>query len=271
MLNIIKTEWLKIRKYQAFWWMLIITSLAYPGIIYLFYSGYKNLIERSDTAGKLAKFYIGNPFTFPEVWHTVAWASSLFVFIPAVLVIMFITNEYTFKTHRQNVIDGWSRQQFLTAKFTDVMIISLFITLLYMAVVLTIGYLNKGESEASPFDQIKYAALFALQTFSQLSIAFLFGFMIRKAFISLGLFLFYFLVLENILELLAQYKANDIGRFLPIEISDRMIPKPAFMGKLDQDAYTSAMNNINTHVVYTIILTAAIWLLCFRINKTRDL
>ncbi len=271
MLNIIKTEWLKIRKYNAFWWLTIVTALAYPGVNYIFYNIYQNLVGRADTAGKLAKMYIGNPFTFPEVWHTVAFASSLFVFIPAVLVIMFITNEYTFKTHRQNVIDGWSRQQFMTAKLTDVMITSLIITLMYMAVSIAIGFMNKGDGTASPFDQIQYAGLFALQTFSQLSIAFLIGFLIRKAFISLGLFLFYFLVLENILERLAHFKAKDIGRFLPLEMSDRIIPMPAFMGKLDQDAYTNAVNNINTHVIYTIILTTVIWLICFRINKTRDL
>lgn len=271
MLNIIKTEWLKIRKYQAFWWLMIITALTYPGINYIFYNVYKNLIDRTDTAGKLAKFYIGNPFSFPEVWHSVAYFSSWFVFLPAVLVIMFITNEYTFKTHRQNVIDGWSRQQFMTGKLADVLITSFIITLLYVAVALIAGYMNNQDVTASPFEMTKYIALFALQTFSQLSIAFLIGFLVRKAFISLGIFIFYFLILEPILVGLAKLKAHDIGRFLPLEISDRIVPVPAFIGKLDQDAYKAALEHIDQYVVYTIILTAAIWLLCFRVNKTRDL
>ena len=42
---------------------------------------------------------------------------------------MFISNEYTFKTHRQNIIDGWSRKQFITSKLMDVLIISLIVTL----------------------------------------------------------------------------------------------------------------------------------------------
>ena len=32
MKTLIYTEWLKMRKYNAFWWIMGITALAYPGI-----------------------------------------------------------------------------------------------------------------------------------------------------------------------------------------------------------------------------------------------
>src|SRR5215217_6317706 len=118
MTNLLKTEWLKIRKYRAFWWMTGIIALSYPGINYLFFSIYKGLIEKGNTASHIL-LSLGNPFAFPEAWHTVSYLSSFFVFIPSVVVIMFITNEYTYKTHRQNIIDGWSRKQFMTAKLID--------------------------------------------------------------------------------------------------------------------------------------------------------
>ncbi|MFI5188434.1 MAG: hypothetical protein ACHQF0_17005, partial [Chitinophagales bacterium] len=65
--------------------------------------------------------------------------------------------------------------------------------------------------------------------------------------------------------------ANDIGRFLPLEISDRLIPVPAFLGKFDKESYDKALAAINAHIFYTIILTAIIWLICFRVNNKRDL
>ena len=136
MIKLIKTEWLKMRKYTAFWWIMGLTALAYPGINYAFYMVYDDLMNKPTQASKMAKMLIGNPFTFPEVWHTVAYFSSWFVFIPAVVVIMFISNEYSFKTHRQNIIDGWSRKQFITSKLMDVMIISLLISVLYIIVCL---------------------------------------------------------------------------------------------------------------------------------------
>jgi ABC-type transport system involved in multi-copper enzyme maturation permease subunit len=269
--SLIRTEWLKIRKYRAFWWLTAITALSYPGINYIFYNVYDDLIHKSNTAGKLAKFYIGNPFTFPEVWHTVAYFSSWFIFIPSVLVIMFITNEYTFKTHRQNIIDGWSRNQFMAAKMIDVLITSLLITLLYFIVSFVTGILNTDKGGSNSWGLFYYAGLFALQTFSQLSIAFLIGFLVRKAFISLGIFLFYFMILEPILVGLAKFKANDIGRFLPLEISDRLVPVPAFLGRLDGEAYEKSLAAINTHVWLTIIITTVVWVVCYWMNKRRDL
>lgn len=269
--NLLKTEWLKIRKYWAFWWVIGITALSYPGINYILLNRYEYLIQKPGNAGKLAKVLIGNPFTFPEAWHTIAYFSSWFVFIPALVVIMLITNEYSYKTYRQNIIDGWSRNEFMLSKLIDVLIVSLLITFLYSIVCLFIGLTNADKDSGNILGMSYYVGLFALQTFSQLSLAFLVGFLVRKAFIALGIFLFYFIVLENILVGLAKIYANDMGRFLPLEISDRLIPVPAFLGRIDIDSYKSALASINIHILYTIILTSIVWLICFRVNSRRDL
>ena len=271
MTNLLKTEWLKLKKYWAFWGMAGIVALSYPGINYLFFRGFKNLIEHGkEKATMVMKMLLGNPFTFPEVWHTVAWASSIFVFIPSIVVIMFITNEYTYKTHRQNIIDGWSRNKFLSGKLIDVLIISLITSAIFVIVALLIGYINISEGNSNIWDQSNYIGLFFLQTFSQLSIAFLIAFLFRRAFIALGIFLFY-KIAEKILVLIAMFKANDIGRFLPLEISNRLIPAPAFWGKFDQEGYKQSLALINEHIAYTVILLIITWGLCFWINKKRDL
>jgi hypothetical protein len=113
--------------------------------------------------------------------------------------------------------------------------------------------------------------LIALQAFAQLSIAFLIAFLVRKAFVALGIFLFYFIILEPIAVGIAKVKANDIGRFLPLEISDRLIPVPAFFGRFDETAYKASLAVVNTYIIYTIILTSVVWLLCYHINSKRDL
>ena len=271
MTSLVRTEWLKMKKYNAFWWIMGITALSYPGINYIFYKAYDSIVQRHDTAGQLAKVYIGNPFTFPEAWHTVAYFSSWFVFIPAVVVIMFISNEYTFKTHRQNIIDGWSRSQFVTSKLIDVLIVSLIISLLYTAVSFVMGVTNQERLIQNTWGQAQYIGLFALQTFAQLSIAFFIGFLIRKAFMALGVFLFYFMILEPIGVQLLRLYGNDNGRFLPLEISDRLIPVPAFFGKIDIEKYNKSIAAIPQHIVLTVILTVVIWAICYRINNRRDL
>ncbi len=269
--SLLRIEWLKIKKYPAFWWMLGIVALTYPGVNLLFYSFYTSLTTRKDFTSTVAKSLFGNPFAFPETWHSVAFFSSVFVIVPAILVIMIITNEYVYKTHRQNIIDGWSRDQFVTSKILDVFIISIVATIMYIATATGYGLTVIDNNKSSWSEEIRYLPLFFLQTFAQLTIAFLLGFLIKRAFIALGAFLFYFLIVENTIIGFAK-KFNIRGsRFLPLEISDRIIPGPKFFSRFDEGGYARSLSLINEHIVYTIVLTAAIWWLCFIVYRKRDL
>lgn len=272
MIKVLRTEWLKIKNYWAFWGVMIMTSLAYPGINYMFWYEYQNIVKKQSATGEIAKMLLGNPFVFPETFHTTGFFSSIFIFIPAIVVIMLVTNEYTYKTHRQNVIDGWSRQQFLLGKFLNVLIITLLVTLLYAIIAVIIGFLATKQSfPADAFSQVRYIGLFALQSFSQLSIAFLIGFLVRRSFIALSVFVFYFIIFENFAVAILKKKTNDLGEFMPLEISDRLIPIPKFLGRLDEKRYAELIGQINPHIWYTLILTALIWGICYFINNRRDL
>jgi ABC-2 type transport system permease protein len=270
-MNLVKTEWLKIKNYPAFWGIIIITALSYPGINFVFYNVYQSLLRQKGQGAQIAKVLLGNPFTFPEVWHTVAYFSSWFVFIPSVVIIMLITNEYSYKTNRQNIIDGWSRNQFMISKLIDVGIVTLLISLLCFIVSIIIGIINVDVSNVNRWSLSYYAGLFTLQTFAQLSLAFLVGFLVRRAFIALGIFVFYFIVLENVAVGILRYYKYEIRNFLPLAISNRLIPPAAFFGKFDQAAYNKSLTDIGPHIAYTFILTGIVWLICFRVNNNRDL
>lgn len=269
MSTLVKTEWLKIKKYPAFWVMLGIVAFAYPGMNYMLYlNGYKDQLN-DKTMGPILRM-MPNPFSFPDVWQTVAFISSLFIFLPAVVVIMFITNEYTYKTHRQNIIDGWSRKNFMMSKMIDVAIISLLATVLYIITAVVIGSANSSNASNVFGEQTKYVGLFFLQIFSQLSIALLIAFLVRKAFIALGIFLFYYFPLEPILVELGRHYANGIGEFLPLEISDRLIPFPRWFIR-DESQWKALVAQSNIHVLYTILLLGITWGICFWVNSKRDL
>lgn len=125
------------------------------------------------------------------------------------------------------------------------------------------------------FEKAHYIGLFSLQVFCQLSIAFLLGLLIRKAFIAYGIYIFYSFILENILSGFFRLKSKkwgiDYGHYLPFEISDRLIPLPPSIGKFNAADNQLAIAAINIHVVYTLALTAFVWLLSFYIFKKRDL
>lgn len=275
MLSLLKIEWLKLKKYAAFWWMLGIVALTYPGVNMLFHAIYDGITGKGQKGGEIFKQLLGNPFSFPYAWQSVGYFSSIFVMVPAILVIMIISNEYTYKTNRQNVIDGWSRSEFVLSKLLDVFIISLVVTLTFTIVASIFGMLYSTDiSQARWHEQLKYIPLFLLQTFAQLTIAFLLGFIIRRSFIALGIFLFYFVIVEPIA---VQYIRKNtsfpaVADFFPLEISDQIIPPPAFFGKFGNEGdYEKALAQINIHVVYTCLLTAGIWWLCFSIYNKKDI
>ncbi|MBN8835803.1 MAG: ABC transporter permease subunit [Sphingobacteriia bacterium] len=276
MFQLIKIEWLKIKRYPAFWGMIAIVTLSYPGLNYIIGRAYnQNVVNNTkNQVAQLAKFLLGNPFAFPETWHTIAYFSSFFVMIPAILVIMLATNEYNYKTHRQNIIDGWSRNEFITGKLMDVIIVSLLSTLLYALVALALGiYFDDGHLNRWA-EQLQYIPYFFIQTFSQLSIAFLTGYLIKKAFIALGVYFFYSLILENILVGYLSWNKIEAAKFLPFEMSDRIIPKPAFISKFGKDlkdAYEKALDAIPEQIIYTVIFTALIWFLCYKLHNRKDL
>ncbi len=274
--NIIKTEWLKLKHYKAFWVLLSVTAISYPGINGIAYYAFMDSIDAKSQSGQLVKMLLGNPFAFPQSFHTTAYLSSFFTFIPAIVVIMLITNEYLFKTHRQNIIDGWKKNNFIWGKFISVFLVTLIVTLFYLAVASIIGTLaTKEMAGINIFEKANYIGLFSLQVFCQLSIAFLLGLLIRKAFIAYGIYIFYSFILENILSGLFRLKSKkwgiDFGHYLPFEISDRLIPLPPSIGKFNEADNKLAIAAIDSHVVYTLVLTLFVWLLSFYIFKKRDL
>jgi ABC-2 type transport system permease protein len=271
MVHLARTEWLKLRGYWAFWVMIGITFLSYPGINTIMYYAYLDISSQKNEAGELLGLILGQPFAFPEVWKTTAYFSSFFVFIPAVLVIMLITNEYSYKTQRQNIIDGWSRKEFIFAKLINVLIITILITLIYLAVAVTIGIINTKEVKTVFSSHAKSIPLFGLQTFAQLSFAFLVGFLVRRAFLALGIFIFWYMIVENITVQWLKFKSNDEGRFLPLEISDRILPPPSFIARFGEEKYQAMLNAVNIHIVYTFIVLLIIWAFSFWLNSKRDL
>ena len=55
-------------------------------------------------------------YHFPDIWQNLAWTSGLLKMGVAIMVVVSITNEYTYRTIRQNIIDGMSREEFLLSK-----------------------------------------------------------------------------------------------------------------------------------------------------------
>src|SRR5262245_35861746 len=107
--NLLAIEWLKIRRYRAFWLLIGLFAVL---LALWNYQISKGVVQM----GAQGVNVLSNAYTFPDVWSNLGWWGGIFVLFLAILIITLTCNEFTFRTHRQNVIDGWSRLDFYHAK-----------------------------------------------------------------------------------------------------------------------------------------------------------
>jgi len=186
------------------------------------------------------------PFEFPVVWFTGALVSTYLVILPAILAILHAGNEFTSKIHRQHIIDGLSKDEYIISKLFSILIITLVCTLYTAFLCFVVGILNNSSSMSqeeinSGLDMIFGATppilwLFGyfVYTFSILSFALLITFIFRKTGISIFVFISYFLIIEWILHWLLRGKLGleTLAEYLPVwSISNNIFPNLTETGK----------------------------------------
>ena len=226
MLNLLKIEWLKIKGYKTFWVLTILFLVSIVGVNYFVFYIKQGISQGSAQANVL----IGSPFDFPNVYHTVAYFSSFLLFIPGLMIITSITNEYSYKTHRQNIIDGWSRNEFINIKIVLILIIAALSTIF---VFLTSVLFGKIAGSSFSLGQIEYIGYYFIQALSYCMFALLIGVLIKRSGLSIGLFFLYSFIIENfvgaILNNMGGVKStNGPGDYLPLNTTDNLIPFPFF-------------------------------------------
>jgi ABC-2 type transport system permease protein len=205
MKQIIYTEWLKVKNYRTFWVMLLLALVIIPAGNFLVADKF------SDNNFKQVGKMLGNPFSFPDVWLTVASMNSYNSLLFGLLLIILVTNEYTYRTNRQNVIDGWDRKQFVYAKLFWLVAISL-VTLLIATISGTLIGIIYGEKSFS-LEGYQYMVYYFLQLNVMLTIALLIGVLVKRAGLGIVLFIAYNMMVDQLLSALLKRYAGPIGGY----------------------------------------------------------
>ncbi len=230
MFKLLNIEWLKIKNYNAF---IILSSFFALGVVtvnYIVFLVNKNMISQVDAAKVMGSF---SPYNFDKTWQTTSYASGWLLLLPALLLIILVTNEFTYRTHRQNVIDGWSRVQFIHVKIVLAILTAIFSTILVFITALSFGLLS--GSAFSTYG-ISHVGFFFLKALSYNMIAVLIGVLIRRTGFAIGVF-FIYMGLENFISQLLDVwsirlrSQNNIdlgsmGDYLPMNSADGMLTFP---------------------------------------------
>ena len=261
MMKLLKTEWLKLKNYNAF---IVLSSFLVLGVFttnYIVYTVNKNIVGNVNTGGLVSSF---NPYSFSMTWQTTSYATGWLLMLPALLLIILVTNEFTYRTNRQNIIDGWSREEFINVKLALALIIAVCMTVLVFITALLFGLASGTEFSLNGFSHVGY---FFLKSLSYNLIAVLMGVWIRRTGFAIGLY-FIYLGAENIISQLLDVWSikhrtehgidlGSMGDYLPMNASDGLLTFP------DNPLKSIAKSNLPTDYTWLVIILAAGYLVLF--------
>lgn len=230
MINLLRIEWMKVKNYNAFIILSCFFALGVVTVNYVIFLVNKNIISQASAANIVGKF---SPYDFDKTWQTTSYASGMILLLPALLLIMLITNEFSFRTHRQNIIDGWSRLQFIHVKLVIALIVALLSTLLVFITALSFGF---ASGSAFSTYGISHVGFFFLKALSYNMIAVLISVLIRRTGFAIGVF-FIYMGLENFISQLLDVWSiklraeqgidlGSMGDYLPMNSADGMLTFP---------------------------------------------
>ena len=264
MLHLLKIEWLKIKNYRTFWILSALFALSLYGVNEIAYTVQQNAYSKAPPG---AEMFIGTPpFRFPVVWQMVSYVSSFLLFFPGLIIIILMTNEFSYKTHRQNIIDGLSRTQFIYVKMLLCVLVALVATLIVFFVALFFGLYE--NSAGFSFQNVQYVGMFFIETLSYTSLALLIATLFRRSGIAIGVYFLYAEILDQLLSLAASHYFNGAGRYFPLESNDNLIPLPVLKNMVDQ---LVAPPNVTYMLITAAVYLTIYFFVCKRRLETADL
>lgn len=172
-----------------------------------------------------------NPFAAPEVWALVTYSSSWFNVLMGVIVVVVMTNEYSYRTLKQNVIDGMSLSQVIGGKFIIVFLLSTIVTLYTFLMGLVFGLVNTENADI--WDGFSKIPVYYLQTLCYFSFAFFFATLVKRSALSIIFFIVSFIVEAIIGGVLTLTKLEVVYAFFPLNAFSQLTPFPVLRSTID--------------------------------------
>lgn len=231
MIRLFKIEWIKLRRYRAFQiltglYFLIVVVVCSSGMLFLEYLKHKG-VQFHDIDPTILPIY-----HFPYVWQNLAYVAARLKIILAFIVILSITNEVSYKTLRQNIIDGLTRLEFMLSKLSMIFVLSLINTVLVFLIGLITGLiLSPDKSLSVIFTDLQFLGGFFLNIFSFLVFAMLIAMLIKRTGVVIIFLGMYTVIIEPIITaIFANAPLPPIFAklvpFFPREAITNLIPNP---------------------------------------------
>lgn len=223
-------------------------------------------------------------FNFPYIWHFNTFVTAFFKLFLAIVIVSMMSNEYSNKTIKQNLIDGLSKKEFILSKFLTVVSFSVISTVFVFVVSLILGLIYSDYDELSIiFSDLEFLAAFFFKLMGFFSFCLFLGILVKRSAFALG-FLILWQILEGIIRGLIRWKLFDgdttdtVMGFFPLQSMFNLIKEPfsrleAVQTVADQVGESIRLNyQVHWYEFLIVITWTVIFIyLSYALLKKRDL
>ena len=224
-------------------------------------------------------------FNFPFIWHFNTWMAAILKIFLAIVIVSMMANEYSYRTLKQNLIDGLSKKEFVLSKFLTVITYALASTIFVFIISMILGLIFSDYDEIGIiFSDMEYLLAYFIKLVGFFSFCLFLGVLVKRSAFAIG-FLVIWWIVEVILFLLMKFQffkdtdiAENVTQFFPLSAMSNLIVEPfTRLGAVQSAAsqlgeeLTKSYDVQFLHLVVVIVWTALFIYWSYAILKKRDL
>ncbi|MAD98326.1 MAG: ABC transporter permease [Flavobacteriaceae bacterium] len=227
-------------------------------------------------------------FNFPYIWHFNTFIAAILKFFLLLVIVSMMSNEYSYKTLKQNLIDGLSKKEFILSKFYTVIAFSAISTVFVFVVSLILGLIYSDFNEIGIIlSGLQYLLAFFIKLVGFFSLGLFFGILVKRSAFAVGAIVVW-LIGESMFKGYLYYvfrtadntseKVDSIMQFMPLEAIANLIKEPfSRLGAVKSVANQIGETFTKSYAVdFGTILIVSAWTfifiyLSYRLLKKRDL
>jgi hypothetical protein len=169
-------------------------------------------------------------FDFVDIWQNLAYIYKMVSIFMSFIIIISVTNEFDYKTIRQNVIDGFDKKDFWLSKINLVLCLALIATILLVILGLTVGFSLSPVIESKyVLQNIEFVFAYFMSVCHLLLFSLMLSLLIKRAGIVIAILMFWLYILEPTLIGLSSSRLLDwpfVAELLPMQAGWNLIPTP---------------------------------------------
>lgn len=192
-------------------------------------------------------------FNFPYIWHFNTYCAALLKIFLAIVIVSLISNEYSNRTLKQNLIDGLSKKEFILSKFYTVVSFAFISTVFIFIVSLVLGLIFSDYTEIGIiFSELEYLLAYFVKLLGFFTFCMFLGVLVKRSAFALG-FLFVWWIVESVVVGVLRFlvindatKTEYITQFFPLESMANLVKQPLTRLNVIQ----SAANQLQTDIAF---------------------